>query len=463
MKGKTRRKIRRFFGIPLTIIGVVFTIGGLFAASLQHLVSPTAVSLQYFPVWVWLTIFWLIVLGILVLISWILLYIYSKVSTSEIKYFEETNFGKPDENTIHKAIDGILNTEKVEPFYVHAAPRSKEIETVYLRLKEIGFAVISGGPGEGKSMAAYHATYKFQEEDRYCVFRLMVELLGDKMGEEITDELLSQLDNLKGKRKLIIVDDAHKLAIKQDLNVILQQEAKEGHGKYVWVETEFYEEEQKGIQLDTCTRVDFQEFFEKLLKDFYQSQKPILNKALKGHIEGLDDAVERVREGKIRDAWHFAFVASRGEDRLSQNIKDLRSKLKLLVLFHISSYTVLSGESELSSNYLLNSFEDIKFGWLTDALRRSSFSDAIGSLHEQTQDRKSMIRIYDKSESDRGYIASLHYNFARAVVRASLRSSLVEDLLSSTRELLTSEYRKCIYIGVFHRDIGSYAAKIRVG
>jgi hypothetical protein len=128
MKGKNRRKIRRFFVIPLTIVGVVFTIGGIVAASLQHLVSPTAASLQYFPVWVWLTIFWFIVLVILVLISWILLYIYSKVLTPVIKYFKEISFGKPDENTIKETIDGILNTEKVKPFYVHAAPKSKEMD-----------------------------------------------------------------------------------------------------------------------------------------------------------------------------------------------------------------------------------------------------------------------------------------------------------------------------------------------
>src|SRR3989304_6808418 len=228
MKRKTRRNIRRFFGTPLALISGVFTVGGFIAAYyLKPLVEGTILE----------NWFWLIVLVILGLINWGLYYIYLKASAPEINYFEEKNFRKPDENTILSAIDGILNTEKVEPFYVHAAPRSKEMETVYLRLKEIGFAMISGGPGEGKSMLAFLTAYKlreedrypaymFQYEDRYHVYTLNVELLEDKRGKDITDEVLSQLDNLKGKRKLILVDDAHKLAIKQDLNIILQQEAK---------------------------------------------------------------------------------------------------------------------------------------------------------------------------------------------------------------------------------------------
>ena len=459
MKGKTRRKIRRFLGTtPLTIVGVVFTIGGLVAASLQHLVSPTAASLQYFPVWVWLTIFWLTVLVILVLISWILLYIYSKVLTPVIKCFKEISFGKPDENTIKETIDGILNMEKVKPFYVHAAPKSKEMEPVYSKLKDIGFAMVSGGPGEGKSMLAYHTAYDFQKKDRYRIYTLETESLENKIGKEIINEVLFQLDNLKGKRKLIIVDDAHKLAIKQDFKTILQQEAEEKHGKYIWVETEFYEEKQKGIQFDTYIRIDFQSFLGDLLKYLYQSQDSTLQKALWGRIEGLDDAIEGVRSGEIRDAWHFAFVASRGEERLSQEIDQL-TPVESLVLFLISAHTVLGWESELSITDLLNKLDNLKFGWLTDALRTTSFRAVIRSLQEHKQERKAMIRVFDKSVRDRGYIASLHLNFARAAIRASLpKTSLIEDLLSSVSELLTSEYRKCSYFGVFHGEIGPYAA-----
>ena len=463
MKGKTRRKIKKFSQAYFTYYGSVFTIGGLIAVILLQLVHPAVAYWLPFPVWVWLKVHWLLtywftVLVTLYLISSVLFSRYKKSLTPEINYFEPINFGKPDENTILKAIDGILNSEKVAAFYVHAAPKSKKVETVYLRLKKTGFAIIFGGSGEGKSMIAYHTVHRFQEKDRYHSYRLRVELLEDKMGEELADEVLSHLDSLKEKKKLIVVDDAHRLAMKQDTYIHLQQEAKERHGKYIWIETEFYEEKRKQIQSSGYTQVDFQSFLEDLLKNLYKSQDPTLQKALEGRIEGLSDAITRAREGKIRDPWQFAFVASRGEERLAQEIEYL-SKLELLVLFIISAHTILSGESELHINFVQEKVNKLSFGWLAEDLRKSSVSDAIKSLQEQTYERKSMIRIYDKSENDRGYIASLHYNWARAVIRASrLRTNLINDLLSSMKELLMSEYRKCVYIGVFHRDIRPYAA-----
>jgi hypothetical protein len=254
------------------------------------------------------------------------------------------------------------------------------------------------------------------------------------------------------------VDDAHKLAAKRNINEIMQKEADEGHCKFIWVETEYYEEKQDKIQSDMYIWVDFKEFFKSLLKNFYRSQDPLFQEALKDRINGLADAINRVNKGKIHDVWWFAFVASQGEERIAQEIKKITDP-QLLVLFLISAYTVLSGESELSINYLLNKLYNFKWGWLTDAQKRSSFSDVIRLLQEQTQVRKSMIRVYDKSEKDRGYIASLHYNFARTVIKASLsRVHLINDLVSSTEELLTSEYYKCAYIGAFLSDIGGLHA-----
>ena len=370
-------------------------------------------------------------------------------------YFEEIDFGKPDENTIQKAIDGILNTEKVAPFFVHAAPKCKEVEIIKSRLEKTGFAMVSGGPGEGKSMAAYHAAYKFQNKDGYRVYELRTERLENKTWKDICDDLLFELGRLKGRKKLIIVDDAHKLAIKRDLTETLQRGAKEGCDKCIIIETEFYEEEQGEIPSDENIRVDFEEFWGELLKNFYQNQDPILQKALKGRVKGLQNAIDMVIEGKIRDAFHLAFVASQGEERLAQETKTL-SNLELLVLFLISSHVVLSGEKgELSDNDLVSRLNALKFGWLPEALRHSTFSDTIRSLQERTQYHRPMIRIYDKSESDRGYITSFHYDFARAVIRASLlRTKLTEDLLHSIGGLLKSEYYKCVYIGVFLRDIG---------
>jgi hypothetical protein len=462
MRGKNKRRIRKFWPILFTIYGGVFTLGSIIATFLQpsvnHIIATSLQPQVPVPVWIGLTVFWFMVLITLYFVSKALCYIYLKSVTPEINYFEGINFGKPDKNTILKAVNGILSTEKVAPFYVHAAPKSKEVEIIRSRLKKTGFVMVSGGPGEGKSMAAYHAAYELQDEARYRVYELRTERLENKIGEKILDKVLFQLDSLKGRRKLIIVDDAHKLAIKQDLNMILQHEAKEGHGRYIWVETEFYEEKQAEIQPNEYIRINFQEFFGNLLKNFYQSQDHILQEALNGRIEALDDAIDRVTKGKILDVWWFAFCASQGEERLAQELVKL-SDIELLVLFFISAYTVLSGEAELHINYVLNKINDLKFGWLIDNLKKSSVGDIISCL----QNRK-LIKIYDKSKIDKGYISSLHYNFARATIQVSLyREHLAEDLLTSVRALLTDEYRKCVYIGVFHRDIGAYATGFDYG
>ncbi len=323
MKGKTKRKINRFWKFKAIVYGLVFSIGWIiFETSIKPYVEAT-IFLKYqmnFPGWYLLMCFRIIAVLILYIISRLLSHNFSKASVSEINYFEEIDFGKPEENTILKVINGLLNVEKVESFYVHAAPKSKEVETVYSRLKETGFAMIYGGPGEGKSMVAYHSAYKLKEGERYYIYRLRVELLEDKTGKELKDEILFQLDVLKGKSKLIIVDDAHKLklAIKKEINLIMKQEAGEGNGKYIWVETEYYEEKQTEIQPDMYIRNDFQDFFKNLLKKFYQSQDPFFQEALKGRIEGLDDAINRVNKGKITRCLVVCFRCFTGGEKISK-------------------------------------------------------------------------------------------------------------------------------------------------
>ena len=461
MKRKNKRKIRRFWGILFTIYGGVFTLGSFITAFLiQPLVSHIATSLQPqvpIPVQFGLTVFWFIVLVTLYFVSKVLFYIYLKSVAPEINYFEEVDFGKPDKSTILKAVDCILNTEKIAhpyAFCLHAAPKCKEVEIIKSRLEKTGFVMVSGGPGEGKSMAAYHTAYKFQNEARYRVYALQAERLENKTGKEVLDEVLFQLDTLKGKRKLIIVDDAHKLAIKQDLNGIMSKEVEEGHSKYIWIETKFYEEKQDEVQPDKYIRINFQDFFGDLLKNFYQSQDPILQEGLKGRIKRLNDAIGRVNKKKILDVWWFAFSTSGGEEKIAEKVAEL-SDTELLVLFFISVYTVLSGEAELHRNYVLSKISDLKFGWLIDNLKKSSVGDIITSLQG-----RQLIKIYYKSKNDKGYIASLHYNFAKATIQVSLsRKHLAEDLLASVKALLTDEYQKCVYIWVFHRDIGAYATK----
>ncbi len=468
MRGKTRRKFRSL-GIPLAIIAVVFAIGGLVAAAFLE-VGPKALATWFRPLvdrltespagppqWLWGLVYWGFTFALLVLICVVFLRIFASALTPDLALFGDVKFGKATLDTIQRAVDGILRFEKAQPGFVHAAPVSHEVAAAIKDLEQRGFTSISGGPGEGKSMLAYHTAYRFQAKARHRVYLLKTELLEGRRTSANVQEVISQLDALDGDKKLVIVDDAHLLPFKDELNLTLWQEASERHGKYIWVETHFYEDAVPKAQQEAYVRIDFQEFLKTLRSQLYESSNPVIQQALHGHISGLPDAVQRAQSGKIHDAWQFAFVAAQGEQTLSQQIYQL-TYLELLVLFMISAYTVITGESELHCTELLNQLGQLRFGWLTDALKASSFTDTLTTLQANMPHRKSLIRIYDKSTYDHGYIASLHFKFARAIVRTSLRiAPFADDLLASLQTLLTSDYLKCAYIGTLHRDLGQHA------
>ena len=428
---KINRKINRFLGKPAIIFGIVFAvssfIGGLFLGWAGVLVA-------------------LILSGVCVGLS----YRYEKTA-AEIHYFDRIDFRTPDESTIRETVEGILNTQKVEPFYVHAAPKFDEVSTIRSRLMEAGLAVISGRPGEGKSMAAYQALYLLKQEEQYRVYSLKTEELEEKGWEgEIRDRVFLELDELlKGKRKLILVDDAHRLKSREDLRRELLREAEENNGKYIWIETEAEYEE---AGLNECIRVNFRDFKDRLLEHFYKTSNPSLQRTLAGRIDGLEDAIRGIEKGEITDVWHFAFCATRGWERLIHKVEDLK-EVELLVLFFISAHTVLNLESELSVKSVRDTILGLGFNWLSEQESQMPISDAIQNLWVEEK----LIRIYEKSKHDR-YIRSLHRNFAREVIKASiLRESYVEDLLISAKALLTDKYHLCVGYITFHQAVGRYA------
>ncbi|MCL0057555.1 hypothetical protein M1N05_00600 [Dehalococcoidales bacterium] len=100
---KTGRIINRFRGVPAIIFGSVFAVGSVIG--------------ELFFGWVGV-----LVAPVLARVCVKLYYLYMKAST-EIQYFEgPIGFKIPDENMISKAV-GILNTEKVEPFYPNSGLR----------------------------------------------------------------------------------------------------------------------------------------------------------------------------------------------------------------------------------------------------------------------------------------------------------------------------------------------------
>jgi hypothetical protein len=450
MRRSARRRLKRIFQTPLDKSAAIFTVLGTIGTILITAVQPSSE-------WLWLAL----ALG-LISLAWLTVRLYRIVSISEACYFERIEFGESRERVLIRVLHGLLNGEKAQPDFVHAAPMNREVNVVCRGLQENGFATIYGGPGEGKSMTAYHAAHRLYHEEGYVPYTLRVDLLTGKSFSALRDELLAQLDNLRAKRKLIIVDDAHKLANRVELYSLVRDEATDAQLGVIWVETEFYQEivSQRPI---SHIRIDFRSFVHQLIGNLYRRPDVIFEFALQGHIEGLNEALRKTTSNQIRDAWHFAFVASQGEKRVAQEISKL-DYVETLVLFLISAHTVLSGEQELSTAYLMNILGRLKFGWLTDNLRKRTLTDIIRFLQEQrfelspdghTTQRMSLIRLYDKSAHDRGYIASLHYNSAKAIMNAALlKAPIREDLLESLTLFLTANYDQCCYISVLLRSMG---------
>lgn len=445
MKGRTRRWLRRWLegAGPVAIIGAVLGV-----AFFIIWVAATEPSLRAR-------------LGgalFLVLLIALLIYIYSLVSQPALKVFSPVSFPGSDPTTRERALAAILAVESARPSFVYVTPPPDELSALLSDLKRTGFAEIFGSPGEGKSTLAYHACYRLHLEG-FQVHQLRTDVVASMTWTELEGAVLSQLDRLNRRRKVIIMDDAHQLPYGEDLSGLLRHEAQEGHGKYVWVETQLLDEVAALERAPSRVRVDFGALLPHL-SDLL-SNSAVLGDDLRGRVRGLEDAILAAERGQIQDAWHFNFVATRGGEHLERSLDQL-SPVELVVLFLISAATVISGQVELALTALVANLQELPLAWLADSLRQgsSSFTDTIHSLGQSTSQRGPMLRFRRESATDPGRVQSLHYNSARAVIRASLsRQALVSDLLASVRTLLSNDHRKCLYVGVLHRDLGSQAAQ----
>jgi len=450
MTSRTKRLIARTW----KEVSIVFVGLSILTAVFTLIVSPflSAAGKQFIP-WV-LPIVWIVVLTALFVVR-------RKLFRPERKYFETIEFGESNEDTFLRSLNGILNTEKAAPYWVHVAPKPDEVGNIISKLSDSSFVRVMGASGSGKTMAAYQAAFALKCEQKHQIYRLNVEDLQNKTSVEFTqlkNEILNELDGLKGNsNKLVLIDDAHMLVPEDELFSILQIETTEGNGKLIWIESELPSSDIAEFHDDECVRINLADFLPRLLDEFYHSSDQLLQSALEQHAKGLDDAINRFQSGKIRDIWHFNFCATQGWEKLTKKVHTL-SNFRLLVLFSVSAHTVISGEEELNSKDVVNNIRSLEsatefssqFQWLRE---HTSVQNALEDLANQK-----LILMYDKSPQDKGYIAPLHYNFAREVVRTSLlRQHLTNDLMTSVKILLSNEYHRCTWIANLLTDLGQYA------
>jgi hypothetical protein len=454
--GLNKRDLRKLLREGVDVGGVVL---GIIVAALVAAFPPSSLAE------------WFFLLAGLSILAAVWLWGRRWVSVPPVSYFEPIYFGDTARRAtgsvlqistplVAHAAQGLANFEKARPEFVHAAPRNEEVDEVIGKLKQGEVAILYGGPGEGKSMTAYLAAYDLSSNDKRSPYLLRVDRLKAKSGHGLAPDLVEQLDLLKGSRKLVIVDESQKLPEerREELMTLMRNEAGADAVDVIWLETEFYEQV-AGPPPIGHIRVKFGPFLERLINGLYKSPEVEIRHALRGRIDGLEEAIKMAKAGQIRDPWHLAFVASGGEARVEREIAAL-NVAETLVIFLISAHAVVSGGDELTVVGLEGLVERVRklgIGWVEDELPAGCVKGVVQGLQEyvhapstyrDTSDRMSLIRVYDRSENDRGYIASLHYNFARAIVIAALRKKqeIAEDLVKILASVLTSDYDQCGFV-----------------
>ena len=88
-------------------------------------------------------------------------------------------------------------------------------------------------------MLAYHAIYRLLQSGSHKCYSLKLSSLTKKDPDSIKD-ILNELDTLPTNfgylsRKLILIDDAHRLSFASELEQKFREEAEQGNGQFIWI------------------------------------------------------------------------------------------------------------------------------------------------------------------------------------------------------------------------------------
>ncbi len=481
MKRKTKRQGLKRIVAYVTSIGVIFAIINFSYNFLKDWIQPKAIQLiiglfsldkaSGFPLPFLYSLFIIIIVILDVLLSKLILNL-NKPST---RYFDSVDFKQPTDEVIKDAATRILNSEKTLPHFVHVAPINLEIDQFYRELYEKDFVWENGKPGDGKTMLAYHALYRYRARIgfsyknsiklfwcKYRVYRLNLELV---KSEKQIEEIINVLDNLKGgRRKIILIDDAHKISFEDSLRYELEQEAKEKlNGKIVWINTNYLEE--KRPDQNDSIKIEFENFYPKLITGLYNSQNQIIKGIVNEKCNGLNNAIKLKEQGKINDPWHFNFVATNGEQRITELLEKLSTEKEvqdvlLLSLFLFSARNIITGEKEINQTEFSNLLSSIEIQSFKKTIENYKPNRIIAELGSQEKGR--FIIIENRNSLDRGFLRAPHFRLSIAVIKSITShlsitdENLIKQMIAISQILFTDDLKESKYFGIYFNSLQKY-------
>ncbi|MFF3333712.1 hypothetical protein ACFYWX_29890 [Streptomyces sp. NPDC002888] len=182
-------------------------------------------------------------------------------------FFTQISFSTPDRAT---ALASLIRGESSRPHFASLAPRPDECQIVVDQLKAEGTATITGGPGEGKSLLAYHVAQALQH--RHKTYQLHWDRAIGVSRTQFHVELEGELDALKGRLRFVIIDDAHladETWIGDVVRELLQRAVSERDTKTLWIRTQ-NPESVAGEELENSVKIDYDKLAPKQT-DFYSA------------------------------------------------------------------------------------------------------------------------------------------------------------------------------------------------
>ena len=440
MKQRTRRRLGAWTRTPLAAGGGVVSIAGFLATVVFSIFGGNARP------WAWLLFITAVVAAVIVRLALV------RDAAGQPAFFLPLVFDDLTSSQSDETIVELAQGGSATPEFASVAPVPDELAYVLDQLAFDRVSYISGGSGEGKSTLAYHAARELSCSG-YTTYELCGPVLEGFSREYIRDKLLAQADNLQGKARLILVDDAHLLEWADDVREILLSTLIDGDTDIIWVWTD-YPELPAGREFDdAAVRIDYVNLAAKQA-DFLQSNFD--NGKLNSSQAALEEAADLSKMGVIRTAWQYSFVAYGGSKRLAAGLASL-ARLEIFVLFELSARTVAMGALGMPIPEAQSLLYSTSIGWVHDDVSNQSYKQVLYDLAHRSDRHEQFVRVdtIDKLDPE---VACLHYNFAREVVRGSIyRTAIAADLIKALDAVITgADIEELPYLAVLCRDIGPF-------